>query len=1802
MRRGILGALLVVVWAAGGLTLAAVPENTGGTFRLLARNADGWSFTVHAVPRPVSKVQLPGGEYTIFSGEPQERGGAPGSPYLPSEQLSIGVPFDVDVVADLQNPVYEDVQGVLVAPTPAYRMTEEHEAVSEYALDSRAYSRDAFLPGNTLIVDPPFVLRQQRICTIHLAPYQYNPAQKTLRRLISGTLHVRYAQSPTTARAHPGGSQETDPQFEEVYRSLIANYDEARMWRANTRATNPQPVDTTGTWFETGRQYLRIPVAKDGWYVVSKQQLSSAGISMNSFGENDARLFLRGQSVPFLWRPDTSIEFYGLRRQGDSTAYDFYSDTSMYWLTFQGPGSGSPIRIAAEVQGAPTTSFSSARVVRHFEQNTDYYEGTGDAEVTQNGPVAGEGWVWSYFYPNTTTTFPFSIDHLSSVGADSAVVTVKLYSTTLNYNIPDHIARFWVNDSLAGEVQFTGRKRGLFHAAVPAAWLKEGSNVLKITSVATPSVPNQFYLDWFEVEYTRDLFAGDGTLLFAGRAGTGVASYAVSGLPDSVIEVVDLGSLRRITGGVITGSDATGYTVAFVDSLGSHHRYAVVAQGGRMPASGIRGKEFIDLRHRPDGADYVIVTHRLFRTVAQSLATHRAAQNGVRTLVVDVDDLYDEFGFGFKSAEAIKAFLSYAYAHWAAPALSSVLFFGDASWDPHFFMSSSVKTDFVPAYGVPAGDNWFGCFDPVYPFLSSLIIGRIPVADTVQARRMVDKVIGFDTPVLADWNKNFIFITGGNGPVEQSTFTALTEPLINTHVVAPPIGGTAYRIYKKTDDVINGEWKNEMRALFKSGLSFVNFLGHSGGGFWNVDIGDPNELENTNGMLPFVASTSCNVSAFAEPSSNVLSENFVLADNRAAIAMWGASSLGYANSGTRLVNHMLTAVSKDSVRRFGVATSIARYKLWQESGSGYITLGMVNLNPLLGDPLNELPIPLQPDIAISQNDLSLNTESPSPLDTALVFRTVVHQYGLLPEDSVTASIVDAYNGSSHPVVSGFRFRATGHSDTLAFPWPAARQPGQHHLTLTLDPDGAIAEVTKANNTVVYDQYVYADVVLPVRPLECMLVPPGPQRLRVTSPLGSENTGYNYTFELDTSATFGSGYKVTSDLVTPGAVFGEWVTPDLIPGHVYYWRARTVSSGIYGTWVSGSFRTQIGVQTGDIITVAIEAPGQFSRGSLRQLTTSDSGVSLIRHAPVHLYARSLGSRTDWLVDKYSIIAVNEQIVRGYWWVIGNSFLVLRLNEFTGEIAVRGFDLAARAVQADSMRQYIRNTPTGSYLAIIVIFDGKTNVTDSLYAAIESLGSTQIRSVVPGQSWALISHKGYPAETLEDLTNDSAVVALDVPNVFSIGNGTWRSPVIPAPVHMDSLRWGSSTIPGKTQVTLHILGRTTAGSLDTLRTIPAESTHVSLAGMDPLFANLKYSGFALEASLSTSDAAYTPLLQSIALTMGPPADLAITPQTIGSPQKDPPGGGDLGLPVTVHNIGYRAADSARVTLSLVDPNLDRYPVLGTGTVGALPVDGLRQIVLGFSSAGLTGLRSLEVHVTPATGGRDLVVENNTATVTIDFTSLQEPLQATMQVYADGVQLMDGDYVSNQPQLLVRLVNLSGVPPGQERVAVFVDGIPIQPDGAVTAQSIDKKVSSSSDLPYAPELKDGIHDVTVRVYRLNGAAGTDSLQRRISINVLSETRILKLFNYPNPFADQTAFTFVLTGQRPPDDLTIRIFTITGRKIREITVPPGMVQVGFNSIPWDGRDSEGDEIANGYYFYQLQTRSDGKIVSGIEKLVKMR
>ena len=50
----------------------------------------------------------------------------------------------------------------------------------------------------------------------------------------------------------------------------------------------------------------------------------------------------------------------------------------------------------------------------------------------------------------------------------------------------------------------------------------------------------------------------------------------------------------------------------------------------------------------------------------------------------------------------------------------------------------------------------------------------------------------------------------------------------------------------------------------------------------------------------------------------------------------------------------------------------------------------------------------------------------------------------------------------------------------------------------------------------------------------------------------------------------------------------------------------------------------------------------------------------------------------------------------------------MNEFTGAYEFRNFDVRANVALADSMKNFLNNTPPGNYIGITVIFNGQTNV--------------------------------------------------------------------------------------------------------------------------------------------------------------------------------------------------------------------------------------------------------------------------------------------------------------------------------------------------------------------------------------------------------------------------------------------------------------------------------------------------------------
>ncbi|RKU27407.1 hypothetical protein C6497_11715 [Candidatus Poribacteria bacterium] len=79
----------------------------------------------------------------------------------------------------------------------------------------------------------------------------------------------------------------------------------------------------------------------------------------------------------------------------------------------------------------------------------------------------------------------------------------------------------------------------------------------------------------------------------------------------------------------------------------------------------------------------------------------------------------------------------------------------------------------------------------------------------------------------------------------------------------------------------------------------------------------------------------------------------------------------------------------------------------------------------------------------------------------------------------------------------------------------------------------------------------------------------------------------------------------------------------------------------------------------------------------------------------------------------------------------------------------------------------------------------------------------------------------------------------------------------------------------------------------------------------------------------------------------------------------------------------------------------------------------------------------------------------------------------------------------------------------------------------------------------------------------------------------------NYPNPFNPETWIPYKLAN---PSDIIINIYDSSGSLVRQLDLghqSTGIYQIRSRAAYWDGRNKLGERVANGIYFYQLQTDS---------------
>lgn len=518
-------------------------------------------------------------------------------------------------------------------------------------------------------------------------------------------------------------------------------------------------------------------------------------------------------------------------------------------------------------------------------------------------------------------------------------------------------------------------------ASFEAPVLVDGENTISLRCEVDL---DKIAVDRFAVDYDR-AFAADGDRLrFTHEAGH---RFGIGGFTESEVEVYDIttpSEVRRIVNAAVSGAGP--FRAEFeAAGAGGERRYFVLTPSALRAPSAVERDRPSSLSTAAGGADWVLLTHRSLgwqedgrrRGWVDRLVALREA-GGLRTVVVDAEDVFDEFAFGYPAPSAIRDFLAHARTNWQPPAPRYLLLAGDASYDfkDNWGFGTSVLLPaplrYTRHYGETAADDWYGRSSP--EGLSALAIGRLPAADPDQAAAMAEKIIAYETaPNSKSWERRVLLAADDIDAAWEAVFETMSEDLAAVLPLGFSPPGRFYLQEYQDESLAVSDLTRDLLAAIDEGALLVNYAGHGQQAIWAAERildnrgagyrADLAGLANA-GRLPFVVNLSCLTGYFLYPEGGwfaadawrSLAEGWLRPTASGAVAAFMPTGMTDTVGQQILGNALYEAIFLLDRRTLGEAVAYAKEQLLANGGSAHAETADTFL--LFGDPAMNLKVPL----------------------------------------------------------------------------------------------------------------------------------------------------------------------------------------------------------------------------------------------------------------------------------------------------------------------------------------------------------------------------------------------------------------------------------------------------------------------------------------------------------------------------------------------------------------------------------------------------------------------------------------------------------------------------------------------------------------------------------------------------------------------------------------------------------------------------------------------------------------------------
>ncbi len=1113
-----------------------------------------------------------------------------------------------------------------------------------------------------------------------------------------------------------------------------------------------------------------------------------------------------------------------------------------------------------------------------------------------------------------------------------------------------------------------------------------------------------------------------------------------------------------------------------------------------------------------------------------------------------------------------------------------------------------------------------------------------------------------------DWQKHILHFVGGTDANQQNIFgnyMSYMKGLIEKEY----FGASVSTIAKNNNDPINPAQLNSIMDRIQDGVSLITFFGHAAAtnsGF-EINIDEPTNWNNS-GKFPVMLTNSCyNGNIFQSGVSK--SEEFVNANNSGAIGYIGTVNIGFANTLFQYSSELYRQIGNmrygytlgDQMKGAIANIEYPGANLFLES-----TCTQMALN---GDPMLKVNWHQKPEIEILEQNVVFSPQNLDLTVDSIQLDLLIKNLGRSIIDTFQVEISRNFPGTTTDSIYRFLLPNLHYTNTLSFKMPLQPNIGVGINTFNIKADlptfidEQYDEIN--NNQLVKTLFINIDGIQPVLPYEFAVVPNDSVTLigSTINPIADFKT---YRFEIDTIDFEGAPspfhrYATISGLggvkainpsqwrLSSSSMLAPLVCTD---STVYFWRVALDEPT--PTWRESSFQ-YIPNKTGwgqdhffqfkkngfnGIVYDRVNRQRLFGPNN-KQLTCDALSTTDVPGIYENAYYIE-GNLQDYGICTYTpslYVAVIDPYTLEPW---GTHYGTSNPTHNFGNANENG---ACRprvekyfifrqndASQLANFQSMMAAVPNDHYILVYspmtTLYDQWDALAPSIYTTFQNLGSD---SIVPGRAnlpFAFFCRKGdansvieeYAQNVGEDVHLEATLEGFDYigqENSTLIGPASnwgavyWKQdPMEMAANDSTVLYIRAFDITGALQLTIDT-SFTTNDSILNLNTLVDANLYPYLQ----LGAYYKDSVTFTPAQIDRWHVLYTPL---------PEAAIDGSTQYTWIPATDTlEEGQEVKFAVDVRNIYSIDMDSLLVKYWIQDANQLIHPI-AYARQDSLRVGQVLRDTITFSTLGLAGINSLWMEVNPYINGSLYITDqpeqqhfNNL--LQVPFFVNGDDQNPILDVTFNGRHILNGDIIAPESEILITLkddnpylimddisdTTLFGIyltdPGGVQRRIPFVDG-----NGNTVMQWIpadQQNMRFKISYPVFFE-KDGKYTLFVQGSDRSGNVSGD-FEYRITFEVIHESSISYMMNYPNPFSTSTRFVFTLTGNEVPDDIIIQIMTVTGRVIREITEDQiGPINIGRNitEYAWNGTDEFGDPLANGVYLYRVKAKINGEDIKHLE------